>query len=214
MATLFKGAGPGSYWHENDARQTGFVWPDKLKASRHTVIAHIAQIQSPLSPYGSFSSSFEIALHYARSGGAGGRVSASTPGVIYEVDVEGLELLHPVRHISAAPDLASGEKERLPLPIHHNGHYELILGVASPTYHGHCLRTSPGNPRCPNGEYQVEADLTATVFALRDAEVLVRGRVEPRCVTAVYLVRDQHSEEFEPLARDASWPRSPRQRAN
>lgn len=208
VGTLFKGAGPGTHWHVNDARQTGFEWRAELAATRHTVIAHIARAESARSPYGSFSSSFEIALYYARNGGTGGRVTPENPGVIYEVKVSGLELLHPIRQISAAPDLPVGEEERLPLPIHHDGHYDLILGVASPTHHGHCLRTSSSRTRGSAGTYRVEDDLRATVFALRDAEVLVRGRIEPRCVSAVYLVRDQHAEEFEQLSPDASWPRS------
>jgi hypothetical protein len=203
VGTLFKGAGPGTYWHANDARQKGFEWPAELPATRSTVIGHIARAESARSPYGSFTSSFEIALYYARDGTAG-PVTAEKPGVIYQVEISGIELLHPVRQICAASDLPAEDAE-LPSPIHHDGQFDLILGVASPTHHGHCLRTSSRHPGRPLRKPRVEDDLKATVFALRDAEVLVHCRVEPRCVTAVYLVRDHHSDAFEPLAPDASW---------
>jgi hypothetical protein len=90
-----------------------------------------------------------------------------------------LALVDPVYEISGAQQIAAGIR----LATHHDGGQDLILGIASPSIHHAALSTAPrragaGFSRPPS----VTTELNAVVFALRDAEVLVRGPIAPACI--------------------------------
>src|SRR5882724_1633953 len=103
MAILYRGNGPGSYWHVNDPRITGFVptspggWPS---VSRLT--DHIAAV-SVRSPYTSFTRSYGVARHYALVGPTG-LASASCPGYVWEIEISDdkiCKMLDPVIEIAS-----------------------------------------------------------------------------------------------------------------
>jgi hypothetical protein len=88
MATfpaLFKGAAPGTYWHLNDARLSGFMAAATRPHTTNAVLGHITHYSHP-SPYLSLSFSFAVARSYALVGPAG-PASATNPGYVYEIDL-------------------------------------------------------------------------------------------------------------------------------
>ncbi len=171
LSTLFKGAGPGTHWHANDARTLGFTSAAHRPHTKNAVISHITAYSFP-SPYVSLTTSFAVARQYALSG-PGGIASRKTPGYVYEVDLSACTamptIFNPVAEVSKA-NLAHA----------HDGGQSLILGVASRT-HSRILNVkvlhSGGLRTLPN----ISADMRALVNALRDAEVLV-NTVPSTCV--------------------------------
>jgi hypothetical protein len=86
MALLYRGAGPGTYWHLRDARLDGFAPQNPGGApSNDLIISHIAR-GSTRTPYVSFTRSFGVARAYAIPGSVG-YSSATQPGYVYEVEV-------------------------------------------------------------------------------------------------------------------------------
>lgn len=171
IPTLFKGAGPGTHWHVNDARILGFTSAAHRPHTKNAVITHITAYSFP-SPYVSLTTSFAVARQYALSG-PGGIASQKIPGYVYEVDLSACSampaIFNPVAEVSRA-NLAHA----------HNGNQSLILGVAS-QIHSRILNAkvphSGGMRALPN----ISADMRALVNALRDAEVLVNA-VPSTCV--------------------------------
>ena len=185
MPVLYKGAGPGSYWQLNDPLLHGFGLVPSRTHSPATMVTHITSAAASSSPYLSFTASFAVAMLYA-SQGPGGRASAATPGFIYEIAASGLTLYDPVREIAGASTFSAGH---LPLPTHHDGAQDLILGVAGSPWHTSCLTSAPArSPGSPAHPPVITRNFNATVYALRDAEVLVQAPVPRSCVVAVYRV--------------------------
>jgi hypothetical protein len=182
VTILFKGAAPGTYWRLNDPTVRGFQAPGTLAPGVPTMITHITTASASSSPYLSFTASFAVAHSYASAG-----ATASTPGAIYEVDVTGLGVVDPIRSISGHS--AFRPNSQLPLPSHHDGGQDLILGVAASHLHGSVLITPPvtANTHVPNPPI-VTTDFRALVYALRDAEVLVLAPVAARCIRRVFHV--------------------------
>jgi hypothetical protein len=86
MAFLYRGAGPGSYWHVHDPFHLGFTpYAAGQTPSTGRLIQHIARA-SVTSPYISFTRSYGIARAYAVVG-PGGYATTSIPGYVYEVDI-------------------------------------------------------------------------------------------------------------------------------
>jgi len=97
---FYKGAGPGTHWWQQDARNTGF----QVAAHDHNLaalISHITAFSHP-SPYLSFSASFDVACTYALTGKR--MATAAEPGYVYEINCQvaggGLALLDPAKEIS------------------------------------------------------------------------------------------------------------------
>lgn len=163
IPTLFKGAGPGTHWHMNDARSLGFTSAAHRPHTKNAIISHITAYSFP-SPYVSLTTSFAVARQYALAG-PGGVASRKVPGYVYEVDLSA----HPM-----APEIFNpiAEISRASLAHAHDGEQNLILGVAS-SEHGGILRAkvlhSGGLKTLPN----ISAEMRALAKALRDAEVLV-----------------------------------------
>lgn len=178
MATLYKGAGPGTHWWTTDARTAGgFSCPPGRPASPSAVASHITVGSHP-SPYLSFTTSYAVAVEYARSG-PGGAATSTSPGYVYVLDTSlaSLSLIDPVHEIAVGHRLVGRWSTE------HDGGPDLVLGIAAPSVHPSVLTGSPRRrgaslPRPPS----VTTELNALIFSLRDAEVLVSGTVPPGCL--------------------------------
>lgn len=167
LPLFYKGAGPGTHWHVNDARLTGFTSAASSVQNRNAVIRHIVAYSHP-SPLISLTSSFAVAREYAISGPAG-LATKSSPGYVYEVDLTVIskpQVLDPVLAI------AKGGLSHM-----HTGHQSLILAIAQalavlPSLHAGSKLLPPSVPQ----------ELRALVYALRDAEVLA-AVVPSACLT-------------------------------
>jgi len=166
IPTLYKGAGPGTHWHVNDPRLSGFT-VGAMANTANRVIGHITNYSFP-SAYLSFSTSYAIARSYALTGPVGVASSAG-PGYVYEIDLSAIAtapaLVNPISIISGAASLAGAHE--------HNGAGTLIaeiaVGLPTPSLAHQCggLMLTPS----------VSAELRALIFAIRDAEVLISGSV-------------------------------------
>lgn len=85
IPTLFKGAAPGTHWHQTDARICGFTAAANRPHTTNAVLGHVTNYSHP-SPYLSLSFSFAVARQYALRGPLG-LATAATPGFVYEVDL-------------------------------------------------------------------------------------------------------------------------------
>jgi hypothetical protein len=158
LPTLYKGAGPGTHWHSNDARLSGFTSAASSVANRNAVVRHIVAYSHP-SPLVSLTSSFAVAREYALSGPAG-LATKGAPGFVYEIDlsvVSESSLLDPLFMV-----VKGGALSHM-----HSGAQSLILAVAqnlpfAPCHHAGGKSLPPAVPQ----------ELRALVYALRDAEVL------------------------------------------
>ncbi len=187
MATLFRGAGPGNYWHTQDARVTGFS-PHFAGATPSVtgIMNHIARGSSN-SPYISFTKSFGVARTYGVVG-PGGFATLSVPGFVYEIEVADDSLCRPL-------DPVVKIAERLGDPwvssYHHDGEMTFILGVADPISMAGYLRQTcsfpPGTAATPRPA-NLSKELETLVRALRDSEILIHGNVPASLVRNRYNV--------------------------
>lgn len=166
IPTLYKGAGPGTHWHVNDARLGGFT-SGALPANVNGIIRHITAYSFP-SAYLSMSTSFAVARTYALFGPSG-PATLSAPGYVYEIDLSTLNpappITDPVHGISGG---ANG-----PVAHQHNGAGTLIAEVAQGLGAYTACHQCGGGMQPP----AVSAEFRALVFAIRDGEVLVNGNV-------------------------------------
>jgi hypothetical protein len=174
MATfpaLFKGAAPGTYWHLNDARLSGFMAAATRPHTTNAVLGHITHYSHP-SPYLSLSFSFAVARSYALVGPAG-PASATNPGYVYEIDLS----IVPgcPRPLDTLLEIAKAGHAH-----EHNGGQDLMLGIADPAS-GAALTTAVPLPGGRTATPAVSQALRALVFAVRDAEVLLSS-VPASCV--------------------------------
>ncbi|WP_155419381.1 hypothetical protein [Chromobacterium subtsugae] len=173
---LYKGAGPGTYWNQNDARLTGFHVDRTLVVNNSAVIRHVAFSSFP-SPLLSFSTSYAIALAYSLAG-PWGKVSTSKPGLVYEIDTD----LAPVTIYNPIAEIVDGSF------VHtHDGDPSLILGIASFALHGHILQQAVKRLSCLPRPPKVSDELCGLVFSIRDAEILT-GIVPKACVLNVHRI--------------------------
>src|SRR5262249_3596062 len=131
MVTLYKGAGPGTYWHSNSPYDRGFLAHNPgAQPSNASIINHIGRGVSG-SPYISFTRSFGVARAYALHGCVGiAHGSDASPGYVYEIEVPDdtiCKLIDPVVEIA----------KDLPMPYakisyHHDGDPNFLLGVVDP----------------------------------------------------------------------------------
>ena len=171
VPTLYKGAGPGTYWHRNDARTSGFPLPSKKQPTSNAVVTHITSYSFP-SCYLSFSLSFAIARELYAMSGPGGPASKSSPGYVYEIDLSQVSETIPV--VNPLEELC-----KLGLIHRHNGDGDMILAVAGSSHHTLSKRVAASGGRhvSPN----MSPELQALVYAVLDAEVLARA-VPAACV--------------------------------
>ena len=141
----------------------------------NAIVNHITAYSHP-SPYLSVTSSFAIARRYALLGPVG-LAAPSAPGFVYEIDLSAIsnpvKLIDPIKHI-ASHFRGAGAHE-------HNGDQVLLSEIAmgnhgaNPYAKAHQLGGHLAMPA-------VNAQLTALVFAIRDAELLVFGAVPHHAV--------------------------------
>src|SRR5688572_28751591 len=126
---IWKGCAPGSWWHTNDARSTGFYAPAVTGPNANAALRHITNAPHP-SPFVSFSTSYAVAHDYATLGGT------VTGGFIYEVDVNALptNAVHDPVQLVATMNLSNSWSGRsgtgVPLAHAHDGSPMLIAAVA------------------------------------------------------------------------------------
>lgn len=172
LPALFKGAAPGTHWHANDARLSGFTAAATRPHTTNAVLGHITHYSHP-SPYLSLSFSFAVARSYALDGPAG-PATAIEPGYVYEVDLTVVAKL-PSPPLDTLLEIAKAGH------VHeHNGGQDLLLGIADPAS-GAALTTAVPLPGGRTENPRVTQALRALVFAARDAEVLVAS-VPSGCV--------------------------------
>jgi len=163
LPILYKGAGPGTYWHTNDATQSGFTTQPGI-ANRNQIVNHItANSRPPI--YLSFTTSFAVAKRYALYGTS--RATQANPGFVYSVNLMNMPNFNaydPVAEISAG------------MLIHgHTGDQRLVVRIALDHKRATTLQVDG-----PNGTKIVPSfstELRGLTFALRDAEIVIGGNV-------------------------------------
>ena len=180
MPIFYRGAGIGSYWHQHDARRSGFKahYPGAGRSSQVSrLVQHITR-GTTISPFVSLTRSYGIACGYALSGDE--LPTAGQPAYVYQIEIEkedGHEtnLLDPVAVI--AKQLQSPFEWK---SYHHDGEASFLLGVIDPAKHGDKLsrgtKFPPGDHPTPRSP-QLYSELEAMVRALRDAEILAVGEI-------------------------------------
>lgn len=160
-STLYKGAGPSTHWHVNDARLSGFTSAASRVITRNAFITHITNYSHP-SPFLSFTTSYEVAREYALLG-PGGSASSTNPGYVYEIDClqvnDSPEIFNVLKEISDG-HIAHG----------HQGNQKLISDLAK-------NKQTIGAVRFPGGKMcipTISQDLKTLINAIRDAEVLIK----------------------------------------
>jgi hypothetical protein len=179
MPIFYRGAGVGTYWHQHDARLTGFMpKTPMIVPSVDRVMQHVAR-GTISSPYISLTRSYGVAWSYAVGFGRA-QLTPSRPAYVYEIELEnplpqGLQLIDPVKEIilAVASPLAA-------ITYQHDGLPNFLLGVIDPDNMRKFLdEQSPqpppasGTPRRPN----LTIELETIVRSLRDAEILAIGNI-------------------------------------
>jgi len=179
MPIFYRGAGVGTYWHQHDARLTGFMpKAPTIVSSVDRVMQHVAR-GTISSPYISLTRSYGVAWGYAMVFGRT-QPAQSNPAYVYEIELENplpqeLQLIDPVKEVIlvASSPLAS-------LTYQHDGLSSFLLGVVDPDNMRQFLdELSPqpppasGTPRRAN----LTIELETIVRSLRDAEILAIGNI-------------------------------------
>lgn len=176
---LFKGAGPGTHWHRNDPKQSGFT-ASPMACGHNALLRHITNYSHP-SPYLSFSTSFAIAKGYAMVG-PGGLATPAAPGYVYEIDLSAVTTA--IQVINPVADICLGSNGNL---VHaHNGGGTLIAELADG------LDPPTSAPQTGGGMLTpaVSKELRALIFAIRDAEVLITVNIPPGAIVNRHLVHN------------------------
>ncbi|HEX4630368.1 MAG TPA: hypothetical protein VH188_05335 [Chthoniobacterales bacterium] len=188
MATFYRGAGVGSYWHRRDARITGFV-AHEPGANRNlpNLIGHVRD-GTTKSPYISLTRSYSVAWNYAVGWGT---PTAADPAFVYAIEINnpppaGLQILDPLLELL--------QKFNCPIDgatYHHDGNPDFLIGVIDRTNYQACLDRPIQSPP-PGGATARPAnlcpELETIVRALRDAELLAVGIIPRECVVTRYEV--------------------------
>jgi hypothetical protein len=190
MATFYRGAGVGTYWHVHDARLSGFNahFPGAARTMA-SLMNHIKN-GTTASPFISMTRSYSIAWNYALFSGLAVPTPAA-PAYVYEIVVNdpppvGLTVLDPLSEIAGAvPSPLSA------ISYQHDGLPSFLMGVLDPVSMNHHLTTPIQHPP-PGGAAPRAANLTpeleTLVRALRDAELLAVGTIPAGCVVNRYSV--------------------------
>lgn len=188
MATFFRGAGIGTYWHDNDARTEGFcAWKPGMDRSLQTMIDHIKD-GTISSPFISLTRSFSIARSYA-VGCAHGSPTEEKPAFVYQIEIAaplppGLVIVDPVCEI-----LRDFQSPVNGATYQHDGNADFLIGVIDRYHYQDMLKRTIHSPP-PGGAIPRTANLSqeleAIICALRDAELLAIGSIPKNCVTKRY----------------------------
>jgi hypothetical protein len=184
LAVFYRGAGIGTYWHQHDARVSGFT-PHAAGAAPGLarMVGHIRS-GTTYSPYVSLTRSYDVALDYALVGRAA--PTSTAPAFVYEITIDdpppsSVSLLNPLHAIVQA----------LPGPLasptyQHDGSQTFLHGVLRPAAMSHHLtahlRGPPPGHAVPRPA-TLTNELETIVRALRDAEILAQAVIPASCVT-------------------------------
>ena len=177
LPTLYKGAGPGTYWHTHDASDKmgqGFLPPRSQAAGINVILDHIA-LGSNQSSCTSFSTSYAVALSYAMSG-PGGVASSTNPGYVYVVDLNQLPAGQKVTFLDPVFEIAQHATGGL--AHRHNGEQGLLVEIVESL-----PLTKPRKRHGGTTNATVSQELNALAWAIRDAEVLLHGQLIPAAVS-------------------------------
>lgn len=187
MPLFYRGAGPGTYWHKNDARLTGFTAQSPgMARGINQLRLHIAR-GTVSSPFISVTRSYEVAWHYAVfSGKTVAVATVANPGYVYEIEINkpaprGVVLLDPIKEVA---DEVPNPLDPGP-PYQHDGGPDFLLGVVSPTSMPACLAAPYLQPPPGGGAVRppnLTIDMETLVRALRDAEMLAVGSIPAQCI--------------------------------
>lgn len=189
LAVFYKGAGFGRKYALADARATGIdPHNPEIPYDLDALVRHVG-FGTVASPFVSISRSYGVALAYARMGKV--LASEQCPGIVYEIVIETDD--REVKIIDPVLEIAS----RLPLPggsvsYQHDGMQATLMALVDPA-HEHFLQWKTPQPPPSGGprrSVHVSMELTAMVRAMRDAEVVVCGRIPKRCVRNRFEVWD------------------------
>jgi hypothetical protein len=187
VVVVYKGVGVGTYLHGQNLQSTGITAARPGQSNNlANLVRHVAQ-GSALSPFISFTKSWDVAEDYARNGGKF-RPTSGNPAEVWEVHIphslpRGVEVIDPVFAVAA--------QHRNPLTsnYHHDGNQAFLLFVVDPTKGLPPNTRSPpgltgGTPRPPT----MTLELQTMVRALRDAEVIVYGTVPQAWLASKHVI--------------------------
>ncbi len=187
MPLFYRGAGPGTYWHVNDARLTGFTAQSPgMARGINQLRLHIAR-GTVASPYISLTRSYGIAWNYAVFAGTTVAVATvANPGYVYEIEIDkpapaGVVLFDPIKEVA---DEVPKPLDPGP-PYQHDGDPDFLLGVINPASMPAFLSTPYRQPPPGGGVVRppnLSMDLETLVRALRDAEILAVGSIPTPCI--------------------------------
>jgi hypothetical protein len=182
---IYKGVGVGTFAHKLDFRMYGIEprSPSPRKTSVHDVCQHIAR-GTTTSAYISFSRSYGVAYDYALNYSLA-EPTVSVPAYVYEVAIPPGA---PVEIIDPLILVASEQKDPLGSPsYHHDGNQNFLRYVLDPTVR---YRAAPMSSRPPGmglpAAARLEIELETLSYALRDAEILVEGKIPNDWVISRY----------------------------
>ena len=179
----FKGVGIGTYLHTKDLFKHGITPKEQRACEVHDVVGHIAKCAD--TPLISLTRSFGVARDYA-SNYALYPPTAKNPGMVYEIVIP-----HPapVTIIDPVQAIASMQQSLLSFAkYHHDGDQSVVEYLLDP------LRRATGpfpmSPQRPPAVTSLPArvplELKAIVYALRDAEILVEGKIDQSWIKAMH----------------------------
>ena len=185
--TLYRGCGLGTYWHDHDARLTGFVppFPDARPGLDH-LMQFVARAQTA-GPYISLTRSYSVAWSYGVFAGRD-YPTKEKPAYVYEIEIPvplppGIVLLDPLQEVvRAMPPVTSRRSYQ------HDGGQDFISWLMDP------MRLTPSS-RAPGSESprvkltpQFSIELETILRTLRDAEIVAIGNIPPSFVRSRYEV--------------------------
>ena len=185
MPTFYKGAGIGTHWHTHDPQEEGFMARSPgTRPETEALIEHIVT-STVNSPYISLTRSYAVAWTYAVHRGRE-RPVPDCPAYVYQIEIDvslidGGYICDPVVEVSQT--LPSRRDEFG--DYQHNGLPDFLLeGVSKGSMRDFLVGWEPPPPApgilC---EVNITPLLEMLVYAIRDAEILVCGHIQPDLVT-------------------------------
>jgi hypothetical protein len=185
MPLFYKGVAYGTHWYDKYDSRHGF-WapkPEKLDEDLE-IINHISNGGSAQSPFLSVTTSYGVALSYAKNKQLVNGTILELEGLIYVIDSDqepGLRIIDPVKRIA--------EGLKAPHDYHHSGSRNCLLELIEPGVTG--LKEEVLFPKPPGNqgvETHFSAELKTMVYALRDSEILIFGEIPASCIIGFYTV--------------------------
>ncbi len=114
--------------------------------------------------------------------------TATLPAYVYEIEIDDthrVSALDPIFEIAQSVNNLFAN-----ISYHHNGDQSYLLGIVDPIGNKARLQAPPPQPKSMGGSSapspRLTTELEALVRGLRDAEVLIDGRIPQACVIYRY----------------------------